>query len=627
VAGYGRLDAASGSRAGVALKGRNAPVMAGAICEKGKPKLRRCAATLPKMDDPFGAGEAGHSFGERKFRWALLVVFFCTGLGGRGQTPLTQAPTAQQLGQLAAGHRWAEIVRLAEAMKDRPADVDFYYGLALGQVGRWDVAAQALEEGSKLAPADPRFPVELAGIAFKQKKYAQAVRRLRTAIRLKPEDPYANNFLATVYFLEGNLEAALKYWNRVGKPAIANVREDPELRTDPALLDSAFAFSPAATLRLPEFLDTDARVSGLGIFPQYQFDLDARDDGKFDMVFRARELNGMGDGAWERLFLFFRGIPFQQVEPEFSNWRGQAINFESLARWDAQKRRVVAQLSGPWEHSAKYRWAFGTDLRNENWAVRSGFAGPAPVLASFNMRTERAGFDLTSYASGRVGWVAGAAVSHRDFRNAEPGTVLTPAMLDTGYELQQAARITDVLWRVPERRFQVTAGGESKAARLWSPHAEAFEKLTGELGWNWLPRPQGDDDTMRQSLRAGRIFGQAPLDELFILGLERDNDLPLRAHIGTRDGRKGSAPLGRDYFLENWELDKNMFGNGLVKLQLGPLLDIGKITDPGTALGSHKWLFDTGAQVKLRVFGSGLVFSYGKDLRSGNNAFYLTVLE
>jgi len=173
----------------------------------------------------------------------------------------------------------------------------------------------------------------------------------------------------------------------------------------------------------------------------------------------------------------------------------------------------------------------------------------------------------------------------------------------------------------------MTASAGSEAARLWSSRAEAFEKLTGELAWSWRPQQQGDDYAMRQSLRAGRTFGQAPFDELFILGLERDNDLPLRAHIGTRDGRKGSAPLGRDYFLENWEMDKDVYGNGLVKLQLGPFFDVGKISDPGTALGSHQWLFDTGAQAKLRVFGSGLVFSYGKDLRSGNNAFYVRLLE
>ena len=117
-----------------------------------------------------------------------------------------------------------------------------------------------------------------------------------------------------------------------------------------------------------------------------------------------------------------------------------------------------------------------------------------------------------------------------------------------------------------------------------------------------------------------------PFDELFMLGLERDNDLAMRAHIGTRDGRKGSAPLGRDYFLASWETDKNVYGNGLVKLKFGPFLDIGKIADSSTALGSQKWLWDIGTQAKLSIFGRIVAFSYGKDLRSENNAFYVKLL-
>jgi hypothetical protein len=171
------------------------------------------------------------------------------------------------------------------------------------------------------------------------------------------------------------------------------------------------------------------------------------------------------------------------------------------------------------------------------------------------------------------------------------------------------------------------AAASSEAARLWSNNPQTFEKLTGSLGWHWFPQVSGDDYETSQQLRAGKTFGQPPFDELFILGLERDNDLPLRAHIGTRDGRKGSAPLGRNYLLENWEINKNIYGNGIIKFQLGPFLDIGKITDPGTGLGSRQWLFDTGAQARLRVFSSGLVFSYGKDLHTGNNAFYVTLIQ
>ena len=129
---------------------------------------------------------------------------------------------------------------------------------------------------------------------------------------------------------------------------------------------------------------------------------------------------------------------------------------------------------------------------------------------------------------------------------------------------------------------------------------------------------------MQGKVRAGWTFGQSPFDELFILGVERDNDLWLRAHVGTRDGRKGNAPMGRSYFLSNWEFDKNVYRNSFISLRLGSLLDIGKITDSSVGLGSRKWLWDLGAEAKVRVLGQSVAFSYGKDLRSGNNAFYVS---
>jgi hypothetical protein len=514
------------------------------------------------------------------------------------------------------------------------SDQDFDEGMALTRAQRWADAKRALEEGWRLAPRDERFPVELAGIAYKQRNNALAERRLHAALHLAPHDAYANDFLATLYFLDGNLEAALKYWNRVGKPQIASVRANPEPRGSPALLDHAFAFSPASTLTLPQYLATEARLRGLGIFPMFQLDLDERADGHFDATLRARELNGLGGAGWLDAFIVMRGLPFEAVEPGLWNLRRQAINFDSMLRWDKEKRRAFARISGPWLGGAKIRWEWGADLRNENWAIRNSFTGPAPVLASFNMRTEKGGFDLASYASGKFGWHFGAEVSHRDFRSVNPGTsansepVLTPQMLATGFELKPQAQFTGVLWRIPEHRFILSAGAESEAARLWSTPSESFEKLAGSLGWHWFPQRQGDDYETAQQLRAGRIFGQAPFDELYILGLERDNDLPMHAHIGTRDGLKGSAPLGREFFLENWELDKNLYANGLVKISLGPLLDIGRIAglspaQGGTALGSQEWMFDTGAALKLRVLGMGLAFSYGRDLRNGNNAYYV----
>ena len=249
----------------------------------------------------------------------------------------------------------------------------------------------------------------------------------------------------------------------------------------------------------------------------------------------------------------------------------------------------------------------------------SSLAGPARELGSLNL--PRGSWLSPTRNGGCAGRpVENCLIATFAFRGNGSTELLAKA-------LSSQKQLSSALWRLPERRFTVDAEVSSQAARLWSTRDESFEKLQGSVGWHWLPHAEGDDFESRQRVRAGKIFGSVPFDELFMLGLERDNDLPLRGHIGTRDGRKGSAPLGRDFFLANWETDKNLYGNGLVTLKLGPFLDTGKITDPEGALGSHKWLWDTGAQVKLLVFGSGVVFSYGKDLRSGNNAFYVSLVE
>jgi hypothetical protein len=73
------------------------------------------------------------------------------------------------------------------------------------------------------------------------------------------------------------------------------------------------------------------------------------------------------------------------------------------------------------------------------------------------------------------------------------------------------------------------------------------EKLQGSALVDWLPQMEGDNYELSQQLRAGKIFGAAPFDDLFVLGMDRDDtDLWMRGLIATRDGRKGSSPVGMD---------------------------------------------------------------------------------
>jgi tetratricopeptide (TPR) repeat protein len=531
-------------------------------------------------------------------------------------------PAAKQLFEQ---ERWSDLAQLLQQSPRSSADVDYYYGVALAHLERWTEAGKALSDGQRLAPNDKRFPIELAGVAFKQKKYGEARRDLHRALRLDAKDEYANEFLATVYFLEGNLEAALKYWNRVGKPEIAEVRSEQALKVRPALLDHAFVFAPASTLTLDELLASNVRLRGLEIFPTYKLSLAARPDGKFDAVFRAEELNGFGNSKLQALVRIFSGALYEEITPEYYNLHGSGTNITSFFRFDTDKRRALADINGPLGGNPKWRYRVSTDFRNENWTVQTSFTGPSTFLGATNLRRESVGAEITRFVGARWSWTTGLELSHRDFRNVVPGVALTPELLAKGYQIKQKAQFTYELWRWPEKRMVISTSGTSQAGRLWSQPGQSFEKLQATIGMHWFPHARGDDYEMLWRAHAGKTFGQIPFDELFLLGIDRDNDLPLRAHVGTRHGEKGSAPLGRNYFLSNWETDRHVYSNGIFSVKLGPFLDTGKILDSSSNLGPHKWLFDLGPQAKLNVLGVGVVLLYGKDLRTGNNAFYTDV--
>jgi hypothetical protein len=55
----------------------------------------------------------------------------------------------------------------------------------------------------------------------------------------------------------------------------------------------------------------------------------------------------------------------------------------------------------------------------------------------------------------------------------------------------------------------------------------------------------------------------------------------------------------------------------LLTLKLGPFVDTGAIADSSGRFGSQRWLWDTGAQCKVRLLGTvTVVLSYGRDLRA-----------
>src|SRR5260370_1083793 len=102
---------------------------------------------------------------------ALLLIASCLLQAGEissGQVPQSEGedhPTSTTQ-QLFAQEHWPQVVQSVESTSERSPDLNYYYGVALAHLARWDDARQALLAGSREQCDDKRFPIELAGVAF-----------------------------------------------------------------------------------------------------------------------------------------------------------------------------------------------------------------------------------------------------------------------------------------------------------------------------------------------------------------------------------------------------------------------------------------------------------------------------
>jgi len=138
----------------------------------------------------------------------LLLLFFP--MRAFAQTGDPAGGKLSEIKTLYEAGNWDGVVRAVADSPDESADLLLYRGLALAHLQQWEEAKAAFEAGREKAPGDSRFLIELAGIAYREKQFSVAKEDLRRGLAMNPHDEYANNFLATIYFQEGNLEAALK---------------------------------------------------------------------------------------------------------------------------------------------------------------------------------------------------------------------------------------------------------------------------------------------------------------------------------------------------------------------------------------------------------------------------------
>jgi tetratricopeptide (TPR) repeat protein len=555
----------------------------------------------------------------------LLFLFLVPGYAS-SQATAPASSSRQKIKALYDAGQWRDVVRMVPESSAQPADLELYRGLALAQLGQYALAERTFRAGYAGHPKDARFLTELAGLAYRDKRFPSAKLDLRHALALDPKDDYSNNFLASIYFLEGNLNAALKYWNRVGKPKLSDLEYDPIPKLDPLILDQAFRFSPGMVWTRNQFLTTGAELASLDLFPHTFYELQAQPDGAFNLVWHNSQRSSWQDLKWTNVVPMLRGLPYLSVYPEFYNLNGKGLNWQSFVRWDDQKRWFSSELAAPLATNPKEHLRLYFEDRNENWNVTDRISSLSDSPAGFNLRKTVIDIGVHSISSSRWQSDVDVEYSYRNFRTlAGIPQAAAPFFTDTS-AIALRASAEHPLIRFPERRFSLDATATGEAGKSFSGPLGKYLRMEGSLAADWLPQARGEDYEMTVRLRAGGTVGQVPFDKLFMLGFDRDNDLWLRGHNDLRNGQKGNAPMGRDFVLADAGIEKVLFNNGLFLVKAGPFIDTGDIYDSSQFFGSPKWLTDTGLQTKVKILGRfEFVLGYGKDLRSGNNTFYSSV--
>jgi tetratricopeptide (TPR) repeat protein len=491
-------------------------------------------------------------------------------------------------------------------LADAGADAQFSKGLDLAKQGRLDEAEQVFRFGLNEYPDDKRFPTELAGIAWRRKNAANAKHYLRRALRLDAADEYANEFLGTLYLRDSNLPATLKYWNRIGKPLIQEFRIDPPLDLDPVLRQRTFAISGGQIFRLSRLTRTVSNLSRLEILSSYRFELTPRADERYDLQFRSVPATPLTAGIAGRILPILRGLPFQTIHFDRYNIAERAIAFTSLWRWDSNKRRIGLRLSTPFRNDPRLKLSLFADARDERWTF------------GFQLRRYEFGGEFTAALSPGTEWTSGLSVVRRSFRNGDG----TEPLRDT-WSFEWPNRFAAMLWHWPERRVAIDGDLLLSPGRLLSGQSGRYLASQANARISWYPHASGDDLIVRSLISAGRIFGAVPLDRFYILGMERDNPLWIRGHLGTRDGQKGSAPMGTQYMLIQYDVSRTIFRLPFLKFAAGPFYDTGTVADASGRFGSRGWMHDAGLSVTVKAI-SGLewTFVYGRNLRDGGGVFY-----
>ena len=511
---------------------------------------------------------------------------------------------------------------LSQALADQPSpDVYLYLGIAYGHIKENQKAEDVLREGSRRYPEDSRFHAELANLFLDTNDVEAAKSELKLVLAIDPTNNFASDQLATIDMSRGEVQGALRAWNKSGRPYINDILHNYYLNYGSWVVKRAVAFRPAGTLRYSQWRTTEARLFETGNFTNVGLEIEpTRIPDQYNAVVRTtRKTNTLPDFA----FNILKGAVYETSYVNVWNIANTGMNFNGDYRWSTNKRRLDGALKIPLPLAGLSFVDVGSTWRSENWntsiQIEPQFQqsalfkyGATDIFARFktipNYRVELAGGFVykNRYANGNIPQLVLNSQNTGKFI-AETNLRFNDGTYQNRLHLEGFAARPSVIGNT-----QFTGGVAELNNRV------TFSKETGAY-FDW-------------SVNGGTVRGNnVPVDEYFVLGLDTIPNINLlRAHTASRFGKYGNGPMGTDFVLINTDFERRLatipFFNNLnipyVRAKWEVFVDGAKTWDRQHVFQPSELLIDIGGGIRLETPTHSFNLIYGKSLQDGRNVFY-----
>jgi len=538
--------------------------------------------------------------------------------------------------QLLLESRYAEAERVfAEWVSAEPRSPDAQYFLAVSLASQGKATEARTGFRGVLAldsrRADAHF--EMAATYLKSRDYAAALDWATRGLRRAPDDEYGLDLTGTILFVSGIKTEAFRYWNRLGRPSLTEIRIRTSGGVTRGTVASEIALAPGDLLTWTALEQARWRLGQHKYLRSVVFEPvpgPTPQQYSLDVIVDAR--HGVGS-APEFLFATLADVWFRTLRINYWNVGHSGVSLMARWRWLPAAQRASIELDVP--RPAHLPWYLGlsTSWRDESWSLRAPDAGfrvranEAAVTCTFPIQPPYLSLAATlagrsrqyeTLGSARGDGLAGDARPDERANRDSRGVIWLRAVPRLAFSVPRIAPNLAL-------RSQVRAGFEAGWARgrtqlglsrLWISSEARIERSHGG----------GPRQSMTLGLHAGRMSTNGPAEDHFVLGVGPDTDFALRAHPYLRNAGPGSAPLAGEFLLANVTAAADLATLKWLKVGAVVFADVARAPRLYAAQAVSRNLLDAGIGIELgsALFSSRRVtLAWGRDWKGRHNAFYV----